>query len=380
MSPAQTPGENDAFPRLGFIAIAVLFALLVFSAELVEAITNQPRVRWPWWLLPTVDAGLLAIALLLTSVTYWRRADFAVGKFLILWLIGALATLALDLPATFQWGHQAIGIDLILSICYVAALAVILAATVGYFPQGLLPKKHRKTTKAAWIRFRTSIPLLLGTLAAYFSSTLWRVIDDGTNRSISHIKLTERDFKELGGTSRIEIENYLNSLCGNAIDQEYFAQVSQVLPLLLVALGLEARFFSKLTREPVGKALTLNAVFFLMIGEALALSTLPASGDGCVNMLLGWHEYLAFVITFEACVIALITLFWALMWHRDEPDGPQEDGVPISKVRSQDNKPEPKPVETRQSPSREREAVAFSAGIVLSSLVAVALSKRRSRD
>jgi hypothetical protein len=37
----------------------------------------------------------------------------------------------------------------------------------------------------------------------------------------------------------------VDALCGAAVDQEYFAQLSQVIPLLLVAVGLEAGFFAR---------------------------------------------------------------------------------------------------------------------------------------
>ena len=88
--------------------------------------------------------------------------------------------------------------------------------------------------------------------------------------------------------------------------------------MLLVAVGLEARFFERLLDEPRQRAMTIFAVVMLCVGEALAISALPKSNQGCDDLLSGWHEYTAFVLTLEACFVALATLMWALISPSDQ--------------------------------------------------------------
>ena len=98
-----------------------------------------------------------------------------------------------------------------------------------------------------------------------------------------------------------------------AIRPEYFSNVSQVIPLLLVALGIERRFFERFLRETVQRAITMFTVLVLCIGELLALSVLPSPNQGCGRVLSAPHEWIAFTTTVFACSTALMLLFWALI-------------------------------------------------------------------
>lgn len=89
-----------------------------------------------------------------------------------------------------------------------------------------------------------------------------------------------------------------------------------MIPLLLVALGVEAGFFQRVMREPAPRSMAITTIFVLCIGEVLALSALPKSGKGCGDVLYEWHEYIAFIFTLEACFVALVTLVWVLIEGR----------------------------------------------------------------
>ena len=108
----------------------------------------------------------------------------------------------------------------------------------------------------------------------------------------------------------------VDSLCSGAVDQQYFGQVSQAIPLLLVAVGLESQLFRRLSRDVAVESITWGVatitVIVLLIGEAFAISALPFSNKGCDNLMAGWHEYLAFIFTLEACSVGLVSLLWAL--------------------------------------------------------------------
>jgi hypothetical protein len=155
-----------------------------------------------------------------------------------------------------------------------------------------------------WRRFLPGLPLLIGTYAAFVGSSLWFSLEAAAVRTVA-------EARELA--SREGLSGPINDLCVGAVKPEYFAQVGQIIPLLLVAFGLERRFFDQLLKEPVQRALAIFTVTLLCVGEALAISALPSPNQGCGNVLAVPHEYTAFVVTLLACFIALSTLVWALM-------------------------------------------------------------------
>ncbi|MEU4444693.1 hypothetical protein AB0K14_24795 [Actinosynnema sp. NPDC050801] len=370
----QGPGRSDSWILL---LVTALLIPLVFSADLIEAVNKEPdRAKWPWWLLGSVDAALLLLVLLITRIFYWKSRIALQWRMVAWWLTGAAVTLGLDLLETLTfpvWG------DLLVSVGYVAALATILAATVGANPFSLISARLRRHNPEAWLRYQVAIPLLFGTLAAYVGSTLWRVLDVGTNRTERDIRFTDEEKELLNSASLTEYANYANSLCSNVVDQEYFAQVSQIIPLLLVAVGLEAKFFSRNMQEASSRAITINAVLVLLGGEVLALSALPSSGNGCDETLQGWHEYMAFVITLQAVVIALVTLALALLSGRGQgsagrPRDPAEDPRPPA------GEPPAVPERTVSTvEGRGRDAAFFGAGVLIAVGVIIRIARRLGR-
>jgi hypothetical protein len=209
-------------------------------------------------------------------------------------------TIALDiafvlgLTSNFK-GDLGVWIDLGTSLLYVVSLAMILAGIVGADPVQMLTRTGRTKSKAAqraWQRFRPAIPLLLGTLAAYIGVAVWARLNESVTRT--------------------------GAQAAGVIHQEYFAQLSQIIPLLLVAVGLEAHFFKRLLTEPVQRAMTIVSIVILCIGEALAISALPTDNEGPGDVLHGWHEYTAFVLTVQGVAVVLTILVWALV---DESSG-----------------------------------------------------------
>jgi hypothetical protein len=97
------------------------------------------------------------------------------------------------------------------------------------------------------------------------------------------------------------------------VNQEYFAQLSQVIPLLLVAVGVEARLFERLRGEPIARAITYFTVGILCLSEAFVLSALVRSNSSCGDVLTPWHEYIAFVLSAYASATALMLLVTGLV-------------------------------------------------------------------
>ena len=305
-----------------FIAVFLLLIPLAYSDEIVDVPLDAFSVEGWRWTLVALDAVLLALVLQCKRVIRLHLNHPPRVRIFLWWLSGAALTLGLDVMVTIQW--QGVGVrmgpDLVASILYTISLTLLIAATVDASPL-VLVRQFRAKRSDEWMRLRVAIPLLIGTLAAYVGSTIWA---HGLNRHATRV-LAPLDQNHVKEFTLPEQQNLLATMCSGAVDQEYFAQVSQVIPLLLVALGVEAGFFWRLMRAPAHRAMTITTVFVLCIGEVLALSALPKSGKGCGDVLHGWHEHIAFVFTLEACFIALATLVWVLV-VRPAPEN--EDGVP----------------------------------------------------
>jgi hypothetical protein len=134
---------------------------------------------------------------------------------------------------------------------------------------------------------------LVGVFAAYLTGTAWDSISaqDGYPGDVA-------------------------TTCGT-IDQQYFVQVSQVIPALLIALGVERRFFASMLGDPISRATTVLTVTVLSIAELLALSALVRSNE-CGEALTRLHEYATFELTVAAAVIGLGTLVRSLFVERTD--------------------------------------------------------------
>lgn len=158
----------------------------------------------------------------------------------------------------------------------------------------------------------------MGTYAALIGASIWSdALNVGVTRELSGPALAA-----LEGLPLTERQSLLSQLCSGAVDQEYFAQVSQAIPLLLVTLGIETGFFRRGLREPAQRAATIATVTMLCVGLMSALSTLPLSGSGCGNVLPAWHEYFGLVFTLQAVFVALTTLIWVLAINTPDEETP----------------------------------------------------------
>ncbi|MBB5874541.1 hypothetical protein F4553_007975 [Allocatelliglobosispora scoriae] len=289
--------------------LAVVFISLIplaFSEVFLEALCEVLGRTEPWWGLLALDLGLLS----LMGVLIWgfdRRPVAARPRQIRWWVAGAALTLVLDgietlLEFVFNLKpgqNTPLWTDILLAAFYLVSLAVMLAAIVGASPVALLRPRVRRAESHQWRRLRSAIPLLLGTAAGYAGGLIW-------DRALNN---DDRKYYMDGAVG----------MCSGAVSQEYFAQLSQVIPLLLVAVGLEAGLFRHMLHEPVQRAMTAMTVIILCAGEALAISTLPWTNARCGDTLQGWHEYVAFILTLEACSVALASLVWAVTFRSPEP-------------------------------------------------------------
>jgi multisubunit Na+/H+ antiporter MnhC subunit len=290
--------SKKTWPALTVFLIACF--PLAFSGELIFEVIHDQFFRDVPWLrnlqLAIIDTVLLLI-ILSSTIRLWSRSDWPKVSIWAWWIVGAGLTLALDVitgdgRASNAW------VDLAAEFGYVVSLAIILAATVKMDPTRVVRLRTQNDNRAAWKDFRGALPLLIGTFAAYIGSTIWNSVLE----------------------SRAQRSNCVME-CRGAVALEYFAQLSQVIPLLLVAVGIEAGLFRTSLKDPVPRAMTITTVIILCVAEALAISTLTSLNRGEPSDILSeWHEYLAFIVTWEACFIALSLLVWVLIFRSVEED------------------------------------------------------------
>jgi hypothetical protein len=296
---------------LALLAIVIIFGALAWGADFA------PNVSL--WVFLVVDFFLLALLLVPTL----RLQQLLLGGrdwgLLRWWGVGAGLLLALDVSVAVAI-PQGAGPIFGNLLAYVVSYAILFAAAVGASPWRVLTRKGRASDPEGWRRFLPAVPLLIGTYAAYAGgSGIFYGLDLTAVRSITEATQVAR---RPGVTGPVE------ALCVGAVKPEYFAQVSQIIPLLLVALGLERRFFERLMREPVQRALTIFTVLLLCAGEAVAITMLPGGNQGCGRVLPYRLEYAAFMVTLSACFIALATLLWALVAASPPRDGDRPSAAP----------------------------------------------------
>jgi hypothetical protein len=306
-----TGERTDRAGGLALLAIVIIFLPLAWNHN------------WLWgWVQLSVDCLLLALLLIPTLLLQRILLGTRDWGLLRWWALGAALILVIVVAANWVLPQDN---DWVLYGTFLAglvSLAIVFAATVGANPQRLLTHDGRVSDPDAWRRFLPGIPLLLGTFAAWIGNEIWFRLNANAIRTFADaLEVARRE----GSTGPVE------DLCVGAVGPEYFAQLSQVIPLLLVALGVERRFFEHLLREPVQWALTIFTVLLLCFGEATAISALPSPNRGCGNVLSIFHEHLAFTFTLLSCFIALATLLWALVIASPTPGskpaaGPQDEG------------------------------------------------------
>ncbi|MBT0773638.1 hypothetical protein KIH74_32135 [Kineosporia sp. J2-2] len=220
-------------------------------------------------------------------------------------LVAYLATLAIDFAAV-GWGnpageyHDPLLLVWSVGLCllWIVALALMLAVFLGIDPRRELLSRPR----AGWQRLRPFAPLIIGTFVAWIAGALW------------DFALADPD------------------AVGTRVDQEFFAQASQVVPLLFVALAVEAQFFRRPAQDALERAAGIVTVATMCFGEIVVLSVLVA-GDQAGASLMGWHEFAAYIFGLEAIFVGLATLVWSATGGfttraPDTPPGPPSAAVP----------------------------------------------------
>ncbi len=313
--PASPPVRSRGADRSGMALVFILVIVFSYSEEFVggvfELVGNPEPRGWRWLVLP-VDMLIVAA----TGWLKWRIAarDGGGQRLWGWWVAGALITIAVDVVLLAREDDTTFGEDLVASTLFIGAMAILLISALNADPMAVFSANKRAALRNDWFRARSVVPLVIGTYAAYIAATIWadvldpevvRELDAETEAEIAALPLTEQ-------------QGLYELLCWGAVNPAFFAQVSGVIPLLLVTLGIEFGYFRHAFREPAQRAATIITVALLCVGLVFSLSAVLKDAQGCGDVLPAWHEYLAFVVSVQATAIGLATLVWLLVVNSPE--------------------------------------------------------------
>jgi hypothetical protein len=197
-------------------------------------------------------------------------------------------------------------------------MGFVMAASLNADPLTLFSSARRLSLPTDWLRVRAVVPLVLGTWVCYLAATAFvDLFDAGTVRVLD--PAMAEDVEAMPLAERLGV---LSQLCEGAVSPAFFQQVVGVLPLLLLTLGVEFNYFRRTLIDPTQRAATAAIVTVMSAGLILSLSTLPWDGEGCGDVLSGWHEYITFVVAVQGVFTGLATLVWLLVVSTpDDPAG-----------------------------------------------------------
>jgi hypothetical protein len=308
--------------------LAVVFLLLFalsYSEDFVAAVleaTGHDHVTG--WLVGLVgfDVGVLIVVGLLKHVI--ARADGEPPRFWTWWWTSFGAVVALDVLLVLLPEDHSLWIDLSLSAFFAVLMGILMMASLNADPLTLFSGARRSAKPADWARVRAVVPLMVGTFACYVAATAFddffdldtvRSLDPEMQAEVAALPVAER----LGAMA---------TMCEGAVSPAFFQTVVQVIPLLLLTIGVEFNYFRRTLDEPAQRAAAAATAAVMAIGLSLAVSTLPWADTGCGGVLGYWHEYLTFVVAVQGVATGLATLMWLLVVNApDRRIGVEADDV-----------------------------------------------------
>lgn len=298
----ETSERTQRGAGVALILVFVWVIVFTYSEDIVDAIEDVTdavgRSRFPEWLWAWMPL-VLDVVLILASSPLKRRIAKSDGdgdRLWGWWTAGALLTVGTHVMLIFAGSHAVnrttLWLHLLAMFLYIVAMGILLTSTINADPMTLFSPRLRDERPRDWSRTHSTLPLIVGTFFAYIATPLWYpVITPHT----------------------APIGEPADHGCPPLIDPQYFAQMAQVIPVLLVTLGIEFNYVrqSETVREPIQRAAPILTVILLCIAEGLAFSALVKK-DAC-GLGAAWLEYIALVVTVQATAIGLATLVWLLL-------------------------------------------------------------------
>jgi hypothetical protein len=252
-----------------------------------------------------VDVAVLGLVGLMKGIV--TRADGDAPRLWGWWWTGVVILIAVDVLRLFP--VEAIGLDLLTATVYAAAMGLTMAASLNADPLALFSTARRVALPTDWVRVRAVVPLVFGTWLCYLAASAFvdyfdlravRALDPATADKVAEMPIPEQ-------------MAVLSQLCEGAISPVFFQLIVEVLPVLLLTLGIEFNYFRRTLTDAGQRAATAATVTVMAAGLVGALSTLPWDGQGCGDVLSSWHEYVAFLFAVQGVFTGLATLVWLLV-------------------------------------------------------------------
>lgn len=286
-------GDANERPRTSVdgIAILAMFLMVVaftYNDEVVELAYAGAGgyVSYSRWIVFLIDS---AIVLCAAGLKWRMEAREQLGgtmswqEFLprLLhgpWPLGAALMVVLHIAMAFL--PLNLGVDIALSMLFTVSMSLVLVAVLDVGSSGGRGFGHRD-----WI-----VPLLVGTLVVQVASALW--------------------FPVLNVAGE----------CADTVSTDFFAQMVQVIPMLLVTLGIELGFLRRSSplRTLGQRAAPILTIVMLCVAEMMSFSMLVVSDRTACGVAATMHEFAAFVLSVQATAIALVTLVWLLLTDRNQ--------------------------------------------------------------
>lgn len=265
------------------------------------------------------DSSITRVAVILTDIAILGvtavlkraigRADGTPGRLWRWWSAAAVAVVVVDVVRAVVGADTSLALDLACSGTFLLAMALLLMTSLNAHPRILFSTAARATMPLDWQRVGATAPLIIGSVAAYFGATLWT--DSLNPEAVRHLSAGLQE--EIAQMSPVDQSTTLAQLCDDGVNPTYFQHIAEVIPVLLLALGVEFNYFRQAVRDPVQRAVMAVTVTVMCVALVLAVSTLPWDGAGCDDVLQPWHEYLAFTVSLQAIFMALTTVVWMLL-------------------------------------------------------------------
>ena len=278
----RTPAASRSSDLPAVAAVFVLVIAFTYSDDAVLFVCQMlglPHSTPRPWLVFALDCLVVAG----TAVLKWRISPENDVKVFLRrlvtgwWGLGAALGVGAHLVLIATEDHRlglgntaSIWISLLASLVFVASITLLLLSALS-----------ERTASRSWV-----VPLVIGTFAVMVAAALW---------------YPAIDF-DIG--------------CGSDISSSYFSEVTNIMVVLLLTLGIEMNFVRRKagSRDPGERVAPVFIVMLLCVALALAITMLAKAdlGPFC-NLGAVWHEYIAFMITIQAMATALATLVWLML-------------------------------------------------------------------
>ena len=300
-------GVRQRGDRAVFGVVFLMFFAFSYSEQVVSGlfpVVGGGQTAWRVAVV-VVDAAVLGLVGRMKRVI--TQADGDAPRLWRWWWTGVVILLGVDAFRLFPL--HSIQVDVVAATVYAVAMGWTMAASLNADPLALFSTPRRVALPTDWVRVRAVVPLVLGTWLCYLAASAFvDYFDVDTIRTID--PATAQEVADLPVPQQMAV---LSQLCEGAISPVFFNQIVGVMPVLLLTLGIEFNYFRRTLTDAGQRAATAATVTVMAAGLVGALSTLPWDGQGCDDVLSGWHEYLAFLFAVQGIFTGLATLVWLLV-------------------------------------------------------------------